>query len=163
MPHMTRLSAHAAFWLTIARIYLGLYWLAHGLWKLLGGLPATIPAWYHGPLAPLVARNAHVAMPALAAAEVLVGVLLVFGLFTRAAALAAAVFAAGFFLTKGTYVTSYAAFAGSASAVLMLALVTFALSADFGVDGIRRYVRERQTTRAQRVEATPVDNIKWPE
>lgn len=161
MRHMTRLSAHAAFWLTIARIYLGFYWLAHGLGKLLG-VPAAIPNWYHGPLSRLVTQNAHTGLPVLAAAEVLVGVLLIFGLFTRAAAFAAAVFAAGFLLTKGTYVTSYAAPAGSAGAVLMLALVTFALAADFGVDGIRRYVRERQSSGPERVEATPVD-IKWPE
>lgn len=162
MRHMTRLSAHAAFWLTIARIYLGFYWLSHGLWKLIGGVPASIPAWYHGPLALLIARNAHNAMPVLAAAEVLAGVLLIFGLFTRAAAFAAALFAAGFLFTKGSYAASYAALAGSATSVLVLALVTFALAADFGVDGIRRYVRERKTGEPERVEATPVD-IKWPE
>lgn len=159
---MTRLPAHAAFWLTILRIYLGGYWVVHGLSKLLGGAPAAEPAWYHGPLAALLAQNAHSALPVLAAAEVLAGVLLIFGLFTRAAAFAAICFAAGFLLTKGTYVTNYAELAGGAASVLMLAVLTFALSGDFGVDGIRRYVRQRQEMRLERVEATPVD-ITWPE
>lgn len=158
---MTSLSPHAAFWLTIVRIYLGAYWLVHGLGKLLGA-PSTVPGWYHGPLAALVVQNAHSALPVLAAAEVLAGVLLVFGLFTRLAALGAIVFAAGFLLTKGTYVTNYAELAGGAASVLMLAVLTFALSADFGIDGIRRYARQRQVMRVERVEATPVD-ITWPE
>ena len=159
---MTRLPAHAALWLTIVRIYVGAYWLAHGLSKLLAGVPAAEPSWYHGPLAALLAQNAHTALPVLAAAEVLAGVLLVFGLFTRLAAFAAIVFAEGFLLTKGTYVTNYLELAGGAASVLMLAVLTFALSADFGVDGIRRYVRQRQEMRLERVEATPVD-ITWPE
>lgn len=143
-------------------MYLGFYWIVHGLEKLVAGTTTVLPAWYHGPLAPVLRLNAHTTFPILAAAEVLVGFLLFFGLFTRLAAAAAAVFAAGFMLTKGVYAMQYTAFAGGSAAVLVLALATAALSADFGVDGIRRYARERAQKKPERVEATPVD-VRWPE
>lgn len=159
---MTRLSPHAAFWLTLVRIYLGAYWLVHGLSRLLGGAPATFPAWYHGTIAHVLLQNAHTIVPIVSALEVFAGVMLVFGLFTRFSSLLAFGLAAGFFLTKGNY-TTYAGLANNSGALMMLSLLTFALAADFGVDGMRRYFRERQTVRpAERVEATPVD-IAWPE
>ena len=143
-------------------MYLGFYWIVHGLQKLVAGAPAVFPAWYHGPLAPVLRLNAHSAFPILAAAEVLVGFLLFFGLFTRFAACAAALLAAGFMLTKGVNAMQYTAFAGGSAAILVMALATAALSADFGVDGIRRYARERTQNKPERVEATPVD-VRWPE
>ncbi|MDQ6929856.1 MAG: DoxX family membrane protein [Candidatus Eremiobacteraeota bacterium] len=159
---MNRLPAHAAFWLTVARIYLGAYWLLTGLGKLIGGRTIAIPPWYHGPLAHTVLINAHTAVPIVAALEVLTGILLIFGLFIRVGALGAFLLAAGFFLTKGGY-SSYASVLGSSATLMVLALVTFMLAADFGVDGVRRAVRERHAVRAtEHLEATPVD-IQWPE
>lgn len=158
---MTRLSPHAAFWLTIVRIYVGVFWLIHGLAKLAGGKPVYLPSWYHGLLVSSAHQYAHSYFQIVAAAEVLVGVLLIFGLFTRAAAFVALLLAAGFLLTKGGY-TSYEGIAGTAPALIVMSLVTFALAADFGLDGIRRYARERQSVRVERVEATPVD-VKWPQ
>ncbi|MBC5815434.1 MAG: DoxX family membrane protein [Candidatus Eremiobacteraeota bacterium] len=149
---MTRLSPHAAFWLTIVRIYLGAFWFVHGLEKLLGGKAPALPAWYHG---------THQVVPILAALEVVVGLLLVFGLFTRFSAFVALLLAAGFFVTKGNYL-SYAGMMNTSGALIILAVITFALAADFGVDGIRRALRERQAARVpERVEATPVD-VQWP-
>ncbi|MDP9017127.1 MAG: DoxX family protein [Candidatus Eremiobacteraeota bacterium] len=157
-----RLSPHAAFWLTIVRIYLGAVWLLHGLAKLLGGATAAFPTWYHGVLARDVMHNAHTLVPVLGAAEVLVGVLLIFGLFTRASAFGSLVLALGFVLTKGSYLT-YSGLAGGSSALIVLSLVTLALAADFGVDGIARHVRQRKVKMPkEHVEATPVD-IAWPE
>lgn len=160
---MNRLSPHAAFWLSIARIYLGAFWLVHGLFKLLGGAPLLVPAWYHGVLARPLLANVHTIAPIVAAVEALVGVLLVFGLFTRFSAFIALTLAAGFFLTKGNY-TAYTGMADSSGALIVLALVTFALSADYGVDGIARALREKRKTHVNetRVVGTPVD-VKWPE
>lgn len=159
---MNRLPVHAAFWLTIARIYLGAYWLLSGAGKLAGGRTVGVPAWYHGPLAHVVSMNAHTAVPIIAAVEVLTGTLLIFGLFTRIGAFAAFVLAAGFFLTKGGY-ASYSSVLGASATLMMLALVTFMLAADFGVDGVRRAVRERHGARpTEHIEATPVD-VTWPE
>lgn len=158
---MTRLSPHAAFWLTIVRIYVGVFWLIHGLSKLIGGKAAYLPSWYHGPFLHLAQQYAHSYFQIVAASEVVVGFLLIFGLFTRLGAFAALILATGFLLTKGGY-SSYEGIAGTAPALLVMSLVTFMLAADFGVDGIARYVRERQRTRVERVEATPVD-VPWPE
>ena len=113
---MTRLSPHAAFWLTIARIYLGAFWFVHGLEKLLGGKSPALPAWYHG---------THQVLPILSAIEVLAGLLLVFGLFTRFSAFVALALAAGFFVTKGNYL-SYAGSMNSSGALVLLALNAFA-------------------------------------
>lgn len=158
---MNRLPPNASFWLTIARVYLGAYWLIHGLSKLLNHAQLTIPSWYHGMLAGPLAQNLRVAEPAVAIAETIVGSLLILGLFTRASALAAIALGAGFLLTKGAYV-DYAAFAGGAAAITVLGLVTFALASELGLDGLGRYVRERGTRGVQRVQATPVE-VRWPD
>jgi len=158
---MNPLSPNAAFWLAIARVYLGAYWLIHGVSKLLNHGQLTIPPWYHGMLAGPLAQNLRVAEPAVAIAEAIVGSLLILGLFTRLSALAAIALAAGFFLTKGAY-PDYTAFAGNTAAITVLALLTFALASDFGLDGLGRYARERSSRRVQRVQATPVD-VRWPE
>ncbi|GAC1389885.1 MAG: hypothetical protein NVSMB31_06280 [Vulcanimicrobiaceae bacterium] len=159
---ITRLSPHAAFWLTIVRIYVGVVWLLHGLAKLLGGAPAAFPSWYHGVLAREVLPNAHTIVPALGALEALIGVLLIFGLFTRASAFVSLVLAVGFVLTKGSYFP-YDGLLGGASSLVLLSLITFALAADFGVDGVARYIRERKSAAPkEHVEATPVD-VVWPE
>lgn len=150
---MTRLSPHAAFWLTIVRIYLGAFWLVRGLEKLVGGKSVTLPAWYHG---------THQILPILAAVEVIAGLFLVFGLFTRLSAFVVLLLAAGFYVSKGSYL-SYAGIMNTSGALIILALVTFWLAADFGIDGIRRAVRERQAARpTERVDATPVD-VQWPQ
>lgn len=159
---MNRLSPHAAFWLTVVRIYLGVFWLVHGLSKLAGGAPAVIPSWYHGMLVHIIVQNAHTLLPIVAAVEVAAGALLVFGLFTRLSAFVALVLAVGFMLTKGDYM-SYSGVLNTSGSLVVLALLTFATAADFGVDGIRRAIRERQGSGGtERVQATPVD-VKWPE
>ena len=154
---MNPLSPNAAFWLAIARVYLGAYWLIHGVSKLLNHGQLTIPPWYHGMLAGPLAQNLRVAEPAVAIAEVIVGSLLILGLFTRLSALAAIALAAGF-LTKGAY-PDYTAFAGNTAAITVLALLTFALASDFGLSFDKLRMTRR---RVQRVQATPVD-VRWPE
>jgi uncharacterized membrane protein YphA (DoxX/SURF4 family) len=158
---MNRLPPNAAFWLTVGRVYLGAYWLIHGLAKLLNHAQLTIPPWYHGMLAGSLAQNMRYAEPAVAIAESVVGLLLILGLFTRLSAFAALALGAGFFLTKGAYM-DYAAFAGSAAAITVLAVITFALSPGAGLDGLGAYARARSARRVERVRATPV-NVQWPE
>ncbi|MBV8726196.1 MAG: DoxX family membrane protein [Candidatus Eremiobacteraeota bacterium] len=158
---MNRLSPNASLWLTLARIYLGAYWLIHGLSKLLNHSALRIPQWYHGMLAGPVTQNMRWSEPAISITETLVGLLLVLGLLTRASALGAAALGAGFLLTKGV-LTDYTVVATGAAAITVLALVIFALAPGFGIDHLSSFARERSARRVQRVRATPV-NVKWPD
>jgi len=158
---MNRLSPNAAFWLAVGRVYLGAYWLIHGLLKLLNHTALRIPSWYHGALAAPIAQNLRWTEPAISIAETVVGLLLIVGLFTRASALAAAGLGAGFLLTKGGY-ADYTVLAGGTAAITVLALLIFAAAPAFSVDHLARYARVRGAQRVQRVRATPV-NVRWPD
>ncbi len=158
---MNRLSPNASLWLTLGRVYLGGYWLIHGLSKLLNHSALRIPTSYHGALAGPIAQNLRWTEPTIAVGETLIGVLLILGLMTRISALGAAALGAGFLLMKGGY-ADYTVLATSAAAVTVLALVICACAPGLGVDHLSRYVRERSAQRVQRVRATPVD-VAWPD
>jgi len=158
---MNRLSPNASLWLTLGRVYLGAYWLIHGLSKLLNHSRLRIPPPYHGALAAPISQNLRWTEPTIAIAETLIGLLLILGLMTRVSALGAALLGAGFILTKGGYI-DYTVLATSAMAVTVLALIVCALAPGLGVDHLSRYARERSMQRTQRVRATPVD-VVWPD
>ena len=148
-------------WLTLGRVFLGAYWLIHGLSKLLNHATLRIAPSYHGMLAGPIAQNLRWSEPAIAIAETLVGVLLILGLMTRLSALGAAALGAGFLLTKGGY-GDYMILATSGAAVTVLALLICALAPGLGIDHLSRFARERSPQRVQRVRATPVD-VRWPD
>ena len=158
---MNRLSPNASLWLTLGRVYLGAYWLIHGLSKLLNHSVLRVPSSYHGPLSGVISQNLKWSEPAIAIAETLIGVLLILGLMTRMSALGAALLGAGYIFTKGGY-WDYTILATGAAAVTVLALVVCALAPGLGIDHVSRYARERSMNRTQRVRATPVD-VPWPD
>ena len=151
---MTRQSVHAAFWLTVLRMYLGVFWLLHGVNKLIapGGaagstLHATLVRW------PMLAPYTNELIPIIAALEVAVGGLLIVGLLTRLAAFGSLLLAVGYFIVKGAFL-NYGGYAGAASAIAVASLVTLAVASDFGVDSLRRYARQRRTRRVDAPDAT---------
>jgi uncharacterized membrane protein YphA (DoxX/SURF4 family) len=115
-----------AFWLALLRIYVGAFWLEHGLGKLLGhpafGAPdGFLPQYlsqqipkvagpYHDFLVNVVQPNVQTFGFLVEFGELAVGALLVLGLFTRVGGFVGVVLALNYFASKGqlTGLSSYA-------------------------------------------------------
>jgi uncharacterized membrane protein YphA (DoxX/SURF4 family) len=141
------------FWLALFRIYLGAFWLDHGLGKLRAqpafGAPdgamiqfvnstlAKTSGPYHAFMASTVSQNVPVFATLVEFGEVTAGALLLLGLFTRLGGLLGAVLALNYWAAKGDY-AGFSSFAGFdmlavAASALHLALPT---GRYLGLDGV---------------------------
>ena len=116
-----------AFWLALLRIYLGIFWLEHGLGKLRsnpafgapGGLMSQFLATnlakstgpYHDFLATIVQPNLTAFAFLVQAGEIATGGLLLVGLFTRLGGLLGVFLALNYLVAKGN-LTGMSAFTG---------------------------------------------------
>ncbi|PZR59712.1 MAG: hypothetical protein DLM50_00990 [Candidatus Meridianibacter frigidus] len=162
---MTRLPPHAAFWLSIARLYLGAYWLIHGLRKLIFPHPSAVAGQLgHLSAPPGLSAQAIVAhtttwLPIASTLEVVVGTALVLGVLTRLSAFGALVAAGAYFFASGAYL-NYGGYAGAASSVMVLALLVLALPTGFGMNpAVDRRVRR---VRPEFVEEPPFTHARAP-
>lgn len=139
MTHMLSSSRTYAFWLALARIYTGFFWLEHGLGKLRAQPPfgapngmmaqfltqqiASTKGPYHDFLATVVVPNLPTFAYAIELGELLAGALLLAGLFTRFGAFVGVVLALNYWAARG----GLSGFAAS-SGLEMCAAVLTALS-----------------------------------
>ncbi|GAC1653529.1 MAG: hypothetical protein NVS9B12_03580 [Vulcanimicrobiaceae bacterium] len=142
-------------WLAALRIYAGAFWLIHGLPKFsdpqfMGFMPpmtqklaAGTSGPYHAFLTGFVVPHAELVSQLIRTGEVLVGVSLLLGLFTRAGAVGGMVLASNYILAKGAAQTidTYAGldFSAFAFSFFNLVLPTAAIwSADAALGRRRR-------------------------
>jgi uncharacterized membrane protein YphA (DoxX/SURF4 family) len=107
-----------AVWLAVLRIYTGIFWLSHGVPKLLNprffgakgmmaGMIGETTATGHGPyhdfLVNVVLPHAGVFSHLVAWGETLAGVSLLLGLFTRAGGIVGVFLPLNYFMMKGSY------------------------------------------------------------
>jgi uncharacterized membrane protein YphA (DoxX/SURF4 family) len=108
-----------AFWLAIFRIYMGAYWLEHGLGKLMGHPPFAAPGGffeaflkdgvtktsgpYHDFLAGVVVPNLSIFGSLVEFGETATGALLLLGLFSRLGGLLGVFLALNYWMAKGLY------------------------------------------------------------
>jgi len=141
-----------AFWLALFRIYLGAFWLEHGLGKLrstpafgapggamaqfLAAHAAKTPAPYHDFLTGVVMPNVAAFSFLIQAGEIAAGALLLLGLFTRLGGLLGTVLALNYLLARGA-LAGFSSYAGlevlaAAASALNLVLPT---GRYLGIDG----------------------------
>ena len=142
-----------AFWLAIARIYLGAFWLMHGIPKFLqsdqfmppngfitnfitDGITKTTGP-YHDFLANTVQPNINVFAELVRLGEVVTGCLLLLGFFTRLGGFLGAFLALNYLLAKGGAYHAEA-WSGLDALTMVFSLVNFVLPTGrmLGVDGL---------------------------
>jgi len=154
---MLPLAQTYASWLAVLRIYAGVFWLLHGIPKLLnpnfatpGGMMAgmiqqTVPETsgvYHDFLVHVVLPNAPLFAHLVAWGETLTGVSLLLGLLSRAGGLVGVFLPLNYWLMKGDY-SHLTSLGGLDWAAMGLSFIHLALPTGlvFGLDG---YLSRRQ-------------------
>ncbi|MDQ6767006.1 MAG: DoxX family protein [Candidatus Eremiobacteraeota bacterium] len=149
-----------ATWLAVIRIYSGIFWLAHGLAKLLGpgffgpsGMMANFlhDATAHGSgpfndfLQNVVLHNTDVFSHLVAWGETLTGVALLLGLATRVGGFFGVFLALNYFLMKGSY-AHITALGGLEAAAMALSLISLVLPTGlvWGFDGMLQASRSKR-------------------
>jgi thiosulfate dehydrogenase [quinone] large subunit len=130
-------SENTAKWLAVIRIYGGAFWLIHAIPKFMGnGFLNFLPAMtqklaqdatgpYHTFVVTTVVPHADVIAQLMRAGELLVGISLLLGLFTRVGAIGGMFLAANYMLAKGAFGTfdGWASLDGAAFAISFINLV----------------------------------------
>jgi uncharacterized membrane protein YphA (DoxX/SURF4 family) len=146
-----------ASWLAALRIYTGIFWLLHGVPKLLnpkffgsGGMmvgmiqdtAATTTGLYHDFLVNVVVPHAALFSHLVAWGETLTGVSLLLGLFTRLGGLVGIFLPLNYFMMKGAY-TSISGLGGMDAAAMALSAINLALPTGliWGLDGVLPWSR----------------------
>ncbi|HEY8297786.1 MAG TPA: DoxX family protein [Candidatus Baltobacteraceae bacterium] len=142
-----------ATWLAIARIFTGVFWLAHGVGKFLnsaqylppgGFLPGFVAkatqgstGFYHDVLLNVVTPNLALVAELIRVGEVLVGCSLLFGLWTRLGALGGIFLALNYIFAKGG-VSSFDTLGSLDFAALALSAISFVIPTGrmLGVDAL---------------------------
>ena len=155
-------SSHSyATWFAVLRIYTGIFWLTHGVPKLLNpgffgpsgmmaGMLREASASGHGPYNDFILHvalpNAGVVSHLVAWGETLVGVSLLLGLLTRVGGIVGVFLPLNYFLLKGSYgqITSLG---GLDMAAMALSFVNIVVPTGlvFGLDGLLPASRTRKT------------------
>ena len=141
-----------AAWLAVLRIFTGIFWMAHGVPKLLGatffgpsgdmaGMLREASASGHGPYNDFIA---HVALPnaglfshLVAWGETLAGISLLLGLFSRLGGAVGVFLALNYFMLKGSY-AHVTALGGLDAAAMALSFIPIVLPTGviWGLDGV---------------------------
>lgn len=141
-----------ATWLAVLRIYTGIFWLLHGVPKLLnpnfaspdGGMAGMVTDMgsktsgaYHDFIMHTVLPNAPVFAHLVAWGETLVGVSLLLGLLTRVGGFFGVLLPLNYWLAKGSYGEA-SGFAGLDFAAMALSFVSLVLPTGLvlGLDGV---------------------------
>ena len=149
-------SENTARWLAVVRIYAGAFWLIHGIPKFMGTgflnfLPTMVQKLaqdatgpYHTFMVTTVVPHADVIAQLMRAGEVLVGISLLLGLFTRVGAIGGMFLAANYMLAKGAFGTldGWASLDGAAFAISFFNLV-LPTAAVWGIDAMLPRRRRR--------------------
>lgn len=153
-------SQKYATWLAILRIYTGIFWLAHGVPKLLNpkffgpdGMMAGMVTQmssattgpYHNFLQNVVLPNAGLFSHLVAWGETLAGVSLLLGLFTRVGGIVGMFLPLNYLMMKGSY-AEITSFGGLDFAAVALSFINVALPTGlvFGLDGMLSKSRARK-------------------
>ena len=143
-------------WLAVIRLYCGAFWLIHGIPKFMNNdfltflpsmtqkLAASSTGPYHTFMVTTVVPHADVIAQLMRAGEVLVGISLVLGLFTRAGAIGGMFLALNYILAKGAFATldAWASLDGAAFALSSINLVV-PTAATWSLDAMLRRGRRR--------------------
>ena len=147
-------SSTYAFWLALFRIYTGAFWLMHGIPKfthsadfmpptgMMNGFINNAITHTSGPyqwfLSFVVLPNAGIFAEVVRLGEVLTGLLLFFGLFTRVGALIGIALSLNYLTASGDLRHLSVMLSGLNSAALMLSLINLVLPTGrvFGIDGL---------------------------
>lgn len=153
-----------AAWLGIIRIYTGIFWLIHGVQKLvnpqfagnngmmvhiIGEAGQNASAPYHAFLTTVVLPNANAFAHLVAWGETLTGVSLLLGLLARVGGLGGMFLTLNYMLMKGSFATidGYAGLDAAAFALSFLSLV-LPTGMRFGLDGLIFGRAARASTKA---------------
>jgi uncharacterized membrane protein YphA (DoxX/SURF4 family) len=148
-----------ATWLAVFRIYTGVFWLAHGIPKLLNphffgpnGMMTTMitqssadtSGFYHTFLQTVVLPNAALVSHLVAWGETLTGVSLLLGLLTRLGGVVGMFLPLNYFLMKGSFAVT--GLGGMDISALALSFVSVALPTGliWGIDGAIKASRAKQ-------------------
>jgi uncharacterized membrane protein YphA (DoxX/SURF4 family) len=142
-------SEKYAAWLAVFRIYAGIFWLTHGIPKLLspnfaGGMAGMISQMssgtsgpYHDFLQNVVLNNTSLFSHLVAWGETLTGVSLLLGVLTPAGGIVGMFLALNYFLMKGSY-SQIMGLGGLDFSALMLSFINVVLPTGlkWGIDGM---------------------------
>jgi uncharacterized membrane protein YphA (DoxX/SURF4 family) len=147
-------SSTYAFWLAIFRIYTGAFWLMHGIPKFTHGQDFMPPTGmmtgfinnaithtsgpYQWFLTNIVLQNASLFAELVRLGEVVTGLLLILGLFTRAGAVIGILLSLNYLTASGDLAHLTVLLSGLNSAALMLSLINLVLPTGriLGIDGL---------------------------
>ncbi len=155
------------FWLAVLRVYTGVFWVAHALTKIIDpnfGNPdgdvarlvtmsiSSSSGLYQHVLVDAVQPHLVLFATVLTYGEVLIGLSLILGVFSRFGAFGGVLVAALYWLMSGEFAT-IAGYATGNAAVLVLSLtcVVLPVGMSFGVDGVRARRRQKPTPQAVEV------------
>jgi uncharacterized membrane protein YphA (DoxX/SURF4 family) len=153
-------SSTYGFWLAILRIYVGAFWLMHGIPKFthsqdfmppsgmmmqfVNNAVANTHGWYQSFLTSVVLPNASIFAELVRVGEVVTGCLLFLGFFTRFGALVGMVLALNYLSAKGG-LAHLSVWSGLDSAAFVMSAVNFVLPTGLvlGVDALLARARRK--------------------
>lgn len=147
-------SPKYAPWFAVIRIYTGIFWLTHGIPKIMDPNAAGPKGWIMGMVSQEAAQGSgpynaflqHVVLPnaglfshLVAWGETLTGISLLLGLLTPVGAIVGMFLPLNYFLMKGSY-AHITSLGGSDAAAFALSFINLVLPTGrvFGLDGLRK-------------------------